>query len=298
MDIASLNTKYGIAGTLEFALGKGGLPMARITSSHADAVISLYGAQVLSYRPKGKEETLWMSAKSSFEEGKAIRGGIPVCFPWFGAHATDKTKPQHGFARISLWDVAGAELEQDGTACLRLSLRDTERTHALWPHAFSAELEVRVGSSLEVALTCTNTGSAELTYTDALHTYLAVSDIGSVLLRGLGSCTYYEATETAPLRQEEALLEIDRVVNRRYIDTEAECVIEDRGVPRTISVAKKGSRITVVWNPWKEGARSMADMEDDGYRTMLCVEAVNTLGDAVVLAPGKSFTLGTVITVD
>ncbi len=298
MTIASLNAAYGIAGSLEFTDGEGGLPTAVITTPQAEAAITLYGAHVLSYRPKGKSEVFWMSSLSDFEEGKPIRGGIPVCFPWFGPHATDAHKPQHGFARLQMWSVAGASALPDGGVELRLTSGDSPSTLALWPHSFALELLVRVGPSLEVTLCCTNTGSEEFVYTDALHSYLAVSDIAHVKIRGLKGGTYYQSVSAELVTQEEELLEIRKEENRRYVDTSADCIIEDAGMPRTIRVAKTGSRVTVVWNPWEATAKKIADMPDTGYTTMVCVEAVNAYNDIAVVPPRGSFSLGTIITVD
>jgi glucose-6-phosphate 1-epimerase len=298
MTLEMLNATYGIAGSLEFTEGEGGLPTAVITTPLAEAAVSLYGAHVLSYRPRGKGEVLWMSSLSEFEVGKPIRGGIPVCFPWFGPHATDAQKPQHGFARVEMWNVAGTSVLPDGRMELCLSLKDNPSTLALWPFAFAAEVCVRVGTSLEVTLRCTNTGAEECTYTDALHSYFAVSDIANVDIRGLAGAQYYEGFGTVVRRQDEEALAIVKEENRRYVHTDAECVIRDSVLPRTIRVAKSGSRVTVVWNPWDATAKKIADMPDAGYRTMICVEAVNAYDDGVVLQPQAQHCLGTIITVE
>jgi len=295
MTIASLNKTYAIPGVLEFTQGEGGLPVAVITTDRADAAVCLYGAHVLRYRPKGKDEVFWMSATSEFKEGKPIRGGIPVCFPWFGPHASDAQKPQHGFARLLMWNVAGASVQADGGVELRLAQRDSPATMALWPHAFGAELIVTVGASLDVRLRIMNTGGEAFTYSDALHSYFAVSAVENVTIRGLRGSAYYEGTGTDPKRQEEELLVIGKEENRRYVDTDAACTIHDAGFPRSIRVAKTGSRVTVVWNPWEETAKKIGDMPDDGYRTMVCVEAVNAYNDVVTVPPGGHFSLGTTI---
>jgi glucose-6-phosphate 1-epimerase len=295
MNVLSLNQIYGIAGSLEFTEGKGGLPVAKIITPQGEAAVSLYGAHVLSYRPSGKEEVLWMSEKSEFAEGKAIRGGIPVCFPWFGKHASDPKKPQHGFARLTMWRVAGASKLTDGSVELRLAMSDTPSTRELWPHPFAAELVVTVGGALRVELRCTNTGTEAFTYSDALHSYFRVSDCANVKVEGLGGVTYYDAGDDAPKTQTEKLLEIRGEVNRRYMETDAECVIEDSGFKRTIRVGKQNSHTTVVWNPWSETAAKMADMADDGYRTMLCVEAVNAFEDSPAVPPGGTTSLETII---
>lgn len=297
-NLIQLNHTYGIDTLLAFHEGPGGLPTAVITTASARAEISLYGAQVLSYEPAGKTDVLWMSSRSIFKEGKAIRGGIPLCFPWFGAHADDPSKPQHGFARLTMWDVVASRVTSDGTVELHLAITETPATMALWPHAFRAELIVTVGSSLDVTLRCTNTGAEAFTYTDALHTYCAVDRIDEVSVEGLEGTAFLEGRDMTVEHQTEEHLEIRRETNRRYLDTACDCLLHDRHRRQTLRVAKQGSRVTVVWNPWTATTKSIADMADDGYETMLCIEAVNTLDDAVTLAPGASHSLGTRLTVE
>lgn len=298
MNLSGLNDTHGIPGSLTFTAGNGGLPTAVLTSPQGDASVCLYGAHVLSYRPAGKAEVFWMSSASEFEEGKPIRGGIPVCFPWFGPHASDPQKPQHGFARIQLWSVAGASVLADGTVELRLALNDSPASLALWPHAFAAEVVVRLGSSLEVVLRCTNTGTAPFSYSDALHSYFAVGDVHTVKIRGLAGSMFYEGFGTIARQQDEESLVVRKEENRRYIGTDADCLIDDPAAARTIRVAKTGSRVTVVWNPWAETAKKIADMPDTGYTTMVCVEAVNAYDDVPVVPPGGQHSLGTTITVE
>jgi D-hexose-6-phosphate mutarotase len=299
MNITLLNKKYGIANKLEFTLGQGGLPVAVISNAFAKTSVAIHGAHVLSYRPNGQEEVLWMSSLSVFKEGKAIRGGIPVCFPWFGPHASDSQKPQHGFARVQMWEVAQTATLPEGETQLRLTLRENPSSKALWSFSFLAEMIITVGASLNVALRCTNTGDTQFTYTDALHSYFFVSDIAKVKIKGLGGSHYYDGMAgNAQLIQKEDNLEIRKEENRRYIDTIADCIIEDAGLSRKIRIGKKGSRVTVVWNPGAETAKKIADMPDDGYKTMLCVEAVNAYDDIVVVQPKESYTLSTSIAVE
>jgi glucose-6-phosphate 1-epimerase len=184
VDIASLNKKYGIASKLEFTSGQGELQAAIITNVSAKASVAIYGAHVLSYRPKGQEEVLWMSSLSTFEEGNPIRGGIPVCFPWFGPHVSDSKKPQHGFARLQMWKVAETTNLPGGETQLRLTLRQNPKIKALWKYSFLAEMIITVGASLNVIFRCTNTGVEQFSYTGALHSYFAVSDIANVKIKG------------------------------------------------------------------------------------------------------------------
>jgi glucose-6-phosphate 1-epimerase len=298
MDIAGLNANHRIPGVIEFSSGQGAFPVAVITGPSASAVVSTYGAHILSHKPNGQSDVLWLSDRSAFEEGKPIRGGIPVCFPWFGPHPSDPQKPLHGFARLLFWEVAGTGILPNGEPQLRLRLRDSAATLALWPHAFHAELIVTVGSTLKATLRCTNTDSGPLTYSDALHSYLAVKDISGVSINGLGGRKYLEGPSmTVPVLQQENALEIRSETNRRYLDSTDKCEINDPLAPRTIHVDKSGSRVTVVWNPWAEVSAKLPDMPDDGYKTMLCVESVNAYDDVVTLAPGESHDLSAVISV-
>ena len=299
MDIASLNKKFRIAGKIEFTSGQGGLLVAIITNVFAKASVAIYGAHVLSYRLKGQEEVLWMSSLSTFEEGNPIRGGIPVCFPWFGPHGSDSKKPQHGFARLHMWKVAETANLPGGETQLRLTLRQNPKIKALWQYSFLAEMIITVGASLNVAFRCTNTGMEQFSYTGALHSYFSVSDIANVKIKGLGGSRYYDGMKaTVPSIQKEDSFEIQKEENRRYIDTTKDCIIEDSGLLRKIRVGKTGSRVTVVWNPGAEMAKKIADMPDDGYKTMVCVEAANAYDDIAVVQPKESCTLSTSIAVE
>jgi glucose-6-phosphate 1-epimerase len=299
VDLKSLNKKYGIAGKLKFISGQGGLPVAIITNEFGKASVSIYGAHVLSYRPKGQEEVLWMSSLSTFEEGNPIRGGIPVCFPWFGPHASDSKKPQHGFARLQMWKVAETIDLPEGETQLSLTLRQNPKIKTLWPYSFQADMIITVGAWLKVTFRCTNTGKEQFSYSGALHSYFAVSDIANVKIKGLGGSCYYDGLgATVPSTQEEGSLVIRKEENRRYINTTSDCIIEDSGLSRKIRVGKTGSRVTVVWNPGAEMAKKIADMPDDGYKNMVCVEAVNAYDDIVTVQPKGSCTLATNIAVE
>lgn len=299
MDIALLNKKYGIVGKLEFTLGQGGLPIAIITNEFANASVSIYGAHVLSYQPKGQEEVLWMSSLSTFEEGCPIRGGIPVCFPWFGPHESDPKKPQHGFARLHMWKVAETAVLPGGETQLHLTLKQNPKMKILWKHSFLAEMIITIGHSLNVEFRCTNTSKEQLNYTGALHSYFAVSDISNIKIKGLSGHQYYNGMKaTVPSTQQEELLVIQKEENRRYIDTTSDCIIEDSGLSRKIRVGKTGSRVTVVWNPGEEMAKKISDMPDDGYKTMVCVEAVNAYDDIIIVQPKEHRSLSTTIAIE
>jgi glucose-6-phosphate 1-epimerase len=295
MDLSALNKKFGIKGQLNFFPGEGGLPFVTVNNKYATAVISLYGAQVISYQPSGEEDLLWMSAKSIFKESKAIRGGIPLCFPWFGKHATDASLPQHGFARLCTWEVAETSLLRNGAVLIRLQLHHSPFTKTLWPFDFSATVTITVGETLELKLKVMNTDEKDFTYSDALHTYLNVSNINNINIEGLKDTYYYDGFGDTPLQQQEALLVIGKEENRRYVDHVSNCIVDDKGFTRKIRVSKTGSKVTVVWNPWIETTKTMGDMSADGYETFVCVEAANSYDDVITLKPGQSFSISTTI---
>ncbi len=299
MDVTYLNQKYKIEDKIEFMLGRGGLPVAIIKNDFGKVELSLYGAQVLSYQPKGQLEVLWLSERSFFEEGKAIRGGIPVCFPWFGPHISDSQKPMHGFARLKLWEIVETSELIDGSLQIKLKFQDDETTRALWQFSFLAELTVTLRQSLKVQLSCNNTGTEQITYTDALHSYFNVGDIEKIKIFGLKNARYYDGIEgKALINQNEDVLRITKEENRRYVDTTSECIIEDPVFCRKIRVGKRGSKTTIVWNPWIETTKKLSDMPEDGYKKMVCIEAANAYADVVTLHPETYFVLETEIAIE
>jgi glucose-6-phosphate 1-epimerase len=187
---------------------------------------------------------------------------------------------------------------KDGETQLRLRLNENPETQILWPHSFLAEMIITVGASLNVKFCCTNTGTEQCIYTGALHSYSFMSDLANVKIKGLGGMSCFDGIGTSvPSIRHEEYLEIRKEENRRYMNTISDCIIEDTGLSRKIRIGKTGSNVTVVWNPGEEMAKKISDMPDDGYKTMLCVEAANTLSDVVVLLPKKVSTLSTTIMV-
>jgi glucose-6-phosphate 1-epimerase len=295
--IERLNEKFGIAGKVKFYKGKGDLITIDINTTVATADICLYGAQALSFITAGNSDLLWMSERSLFEEGKAIRGGIPLCFPWFGPHSSGKTKPQHGFARLQYWNVESVKENADKSIAIELSLNQSEASLQLWPHHFTAKATFIIGKSLQLQLSVTNTGNETFEYSDALHSYFIISNIDTIAVEGLQDATYYEAFGTELKTQQNQLLYFNNETNRRYVNTTSNCIIHDKGLNRKISVEKTGSRVTVVWNPAEATTKTIADITPDGYKTFVCVEPANAYAgiDMISLAPGKSHTLSTTI---
>jgi glucose-6-phosphate 1-epimerase len=254
----------------------------------ATATLSLHGGHVLSWRPAGAGEQLYLSPRSEYTAGKAIRGGVPVCFPQFAERGP---LPKHGFARTLAWELVSQEQGKDDALAV-MRLRDSDETRRLWPHAFELELSVRVGGrSLDVELACENLGDAPLQFTAALHTYLRVADLDAVSVEGLAGLRYFDSIKQAEALQrmdllltgEKGVLDLDRI----YFDVKERplLVTEDR---RQVAVRQQGFEDAVVWNPGPERCAKLADMPPEGWSEMLCVEAA-CIGRPVELQAGESW---------
>jgi D-hexose-6-phosphate mutarotase len=291
-DLASLNGRFGIDGELVFAVGHHGAEVARVTNAAGTAEIALQGAQVLTWAPAGQPQVVWLSPAAKYAAGKSLRGGAPVCWPWFGPHPDDPAKPGHGFARNLDWEVVAAERTPAGTR-LVLGFTPGAAQQALWPYQATLELAVTVGERLAMELTTRNTGTIPLSITQALHTYFHVGDIASARVDGLDGCEYIDKVEGGARRRQAGAVTIGGEVDRVYLGCPGEVAIVDDALRRRIRIAKGGSHSCVVWNPWAEKGAKFGDMGEDGYRRMLCVETTNAGDDVVTIASGKSFTLAT-----
>ncbi len=296
--LSNLNQQFAIKNHLDFIKGQDGLIYAEVKNDSGSARIFLHGAHISSYVPVGQEPVIFLSPDSLYEPGKAIRGGIPISWPWFADHPSDKSKPAHGFARTSLWEVRGSRQISSGGTEITLGLRDSDNTHSLWDHRFDLEIAVKIGRELEAELTMTNTGDDEFTVTSAFHSYYHVGDIGSVELYGLEDTDYIDKVSNYVTKRQDGPVTITDETDRIYLDTKNSCVIEDRALNRKILVRKTGSNSTVVWNPWSEKARAMKDLGDEDYRRFVCVETTNAAADMITIAPGDKHILGLRISVE
>ncbi len=290
----ALNARFAISGHVSFSESGPGLPVADIHTPHASARVALQGAQVLTWQPAGQKPVLWVSRATVYTPGKGVRGGVPVCWPWFGAR---DGLPAHGFVRTRLWEVRETTQDAAGQVVLRLGMADDASTHALWDHAFDLELIVTVGQTMSMALVTRNTGTTPFTITDALHTYFCVGDIAQTTVRGLDGCAYLDKVQDLAQFRQIGAVGFTGETDRIYTDTTADCLIEDKAWGRSIRVAKQGSTSTVVWNPWSEREKAFADMAAGEYKDMLCVETCNAGPDQVTLPPGGTHTLAAMISV-
>lgn len=295
-DIAHLNQRFGISGQATILEGAGGLPILTITNSHGTVELTPYGGHILSYQPAGQAPVLFLSQASNYTAGKAIRGGIPVCWPWFGSHPNDSAMPGHGFARLLFWNVEAVSPSANETEVL-LSLRDDERTRQYWPHAFELTLRIVLGAQLRVELTSRNTGTEAFVLSQALHTYFSVADIEHVTITGLESTPFIDTLTHLTEAPEGKPIAIRSEVDRVYDNTSADCLIRDAELQREIRVAKEGSRSTVIWNPWIDKSKRMPDFGDKEFHEMLCIEATNIGGDVITLPLGSTHTLAQILSV-
>jgi glucose-6-phosphate 1-epimerase len=286
LTLAGLNEKFSIPGHLLFQAGPGGLVQVSIANPLVTATIALQGGHLTHFCPKGQAPLIWVSERAHYAPGKAIRGGVPVCWPWFGPHATDATRPAHGIARTALWQVLETRALADGQTFVRLGLPTDAASQALWPHPSTAELEITVGSALTLTLVTRNTGTAPFVLGEALHTYFEVSDVGNIRVRGLEGGEFLDKVDHGARATQQGPIQFEGEVDRVYLSTSADCLIDDHGLQRRIRIASQGAQATVVWNPWVEKSSTMDDMAPDGFRGMVCVETANAAENQVTVAPG------------
>ena len=288
-----LNTQFSIKGQLNFREDSSGLIVAEISNAQATASLCLQGAHLMTWQPRSQAvPVVWLSRDARLAAGKSIRGGAPVCWPWFGAHPSESSFPGHGFARTVPWRVVESGNEPNGATRLTLRLVESGKTREQWKHACTLDLTVIVGETLRMEMTTENTGVIDFAIGEALHTYFRIGDIGAVRVKGLEGCEYWDKVGASTLRKQDGAISFSGETDRVYINTAAECVIEDDKLKRRIHVAKSGSLSTVVWTPWKEKADKMGDMgQPDGWREMVCVESVNAMENMVKVAEGARHTM-------
>ena len=282
---------FSIPGQLAFRVGPGGLPYADLANTGGTASICLQGAHLTASQPRAQRApVVWLSEAARFAPGKSIRGGVPVCWPWFGAHAGDPAYPTHGFARTVPWEVVDSG-SADGATTITLRLEFSDATRAQWPHDTPLELHISMADVLDLELTTLNAGEAPVMLGEALHSYIHIGDIAEVELRGLDGCAYLDKTEAFARGQQSGPLRFAAEIDRVYVNTLAECVIDDARLGRRIHIAKQGSASTVVWTPWGQKAAAMGDYTADGWRSMLCVESANAADNVLTLQPGEAHVL-------
>lgn len=292
MTIDQLRAAFAIPGQLDFVAGEGGIVFAEITTAHATARISTYAGQVLSFKPNNSEQdVLFVSKQAFYTEGKAIKGGVPVCWPWFGPDHKDLGRPGHGYVRNRQWQVTDSEALGNGGVRLVLSPDLTDVDETLRDDKLSLSIQIDVGQSLEIRLITVNEDDHEVALSQALHTYFKVADISQAQVLRLAGCSYVDKMDGGAIKQQAGDVVITEEVDRIYNNVPPELIIEDDVLGRSIVIRSIGSNSAVVWNPWEKTASNMADLGDDEYQAMLCVETANAGADVIMLAPGQEHVL-------
>ncbi|MFT0623695.1 D-hexose-6-phosphate mutarotase [Ectopseudomonas guguanensis] len=264
----------------------------RIRVAGSELLVAQQGAQILGYRQGEQPPLIWLSPDAAYRAGQSVRGGVPICWPWFGdlrrnpqavqAHYQLEQAPAHGLVRALDWELLGID-EEDDAVTLRFAYDTRNQPLEGWPRDVGLTFFVRLAQDLGMSLETHNRGDTPLTLSQALHTYFAVSDVRQVGVEGLQACRYIDTLQDwQELRQQDAPVfaaETDRI----YLDTPARLSIVDPGWGRRIHLDARGSRSAVLWNPWIDKARRLSQFPDDAWQNMLCIETANVLEDVVQL---------------
>jgi len=292
--IADLNARFEIPGVAKILEGKGGLPMVRVASPEARGEIYLHGAHVTSWHPVGAKEALFVSSKSKWEAGSAIRGGVPICFPWFSTREGEPGSPAHGLVRTKEWQLE-AITHADSNVTVALSSSSDENTQKFWPGDYHLLFCATFGEQLRLELIVANRGTLTFRFEEALHSYFRIGNVETARLEGLAGASYLDKTDARREKHQRGELVISTETDRIYRNTLASVEIEDPVLRRRMVVAKGDSRDTVIWNPWAEKAKAMSDMGTDEWRNFVCVETCNIGEHSVNLAPSQQHTMTAVI---
>ena len=283
--------QHEIPGRVALAVGQGGLPKVVVTSKAGTAELYLHGAHLTGFQKNGEPPLLFLSGESLFAAGQAIRGGVPICFPWFGGREGDVA---HGFARLTEWELVKTSAAPDGTVTLRLRLPEIP-ARPEWKD-LQTEFIVTVSDQLTMELRVTNASAQPQAFEGCLHAYFAVGDIAQVAIIGLKGLQYLDKVDHFKQKLESGdVVRITSEVDRVFLNATGPVEIDDAKLRRKILIEKTGSASTVLWNPWIAKAKAMSDFGDEEYQGMVCVEAGN-VGDAKIsLAPGKTSSLKMIV---
>ncbi len=294
--LAESGRQFEFPATASVVEGNGGLQKVRITSPKVAGEMYLHGAHVTSWKPAGKEEVFFLSSQSRWEHGRAIRGGIPICFPWFGDKADDPKAPAHGFVRTKAWKLESIAQVRDGVTVSMFTESD-EDTKRWWPADFRLVYRVTFASELRLELVVTNTGETPLRFEEALHAYHRVGNILKTRVGGLYTAHYIDKTDSNRRKIQHGEIAIVSETDRVYLSTSDAIELEDPVLRLRTRVAKENSRTTVVWNPWVQKAHSLSDLADDEWMQMICIETSNVSDFAVDLPPGRQHTMKALVRV-
>jgi len=288
--VAELDREFGIAGVAQILEGNGGLTAVRINTPLARGEMYLHGAHVTSWRPGEAQDVLFLSPHSLWQDGRAIRGGVPVCFPWFGDKAGDPHAPAHGFVRTKEWQLESIA-QSDLGITVSMFTDSGDDTRKWWSADFRLVYRATFGTELTLELIMTNAGAAPLRFEEALHAYFNVGEVREAQVSGLDGVHYLDKTDGFREKTQAGEVVITSETDRVYLDTEHPLELTDAILQRKTTVGKENSRTTVVWNPWIENARALADLGEDQWTRMLCIETSNVGDYAIDLAAGQQHSM-------
>lgn len=291
INIHKLNAEFGLSNEVVFIEGKGGLPFIQVKNQKSSALISIYAGQVLSFKPVNEaEDFMFISKNAYFQEGKAIKGGIPICWPWFGASDNPKF-PNHGFVRDNFWSVLSVKALSNGDTKIKLGFSASEKTKLYWPYSFILTLDITIGESLTLELFTENTGKIAFPMTEALHTYFNVGNAAQVKVLGLENTEYLDKSENFVQVCQVGAITITEETDHIYVDVEHDLTIFDPVFKRKIKISSSGNKNVVIWNPWNNGSKQIKDLDKDDYKNFLCIEIANATADEVKIQPGTIYRL-------
>lgn len=277
-------------------MSQGAITHHEFATSTCTGSMTDQGAQVISWAPRGAAPVLYVSTAARFQRGSSIRAGAPICWPWFGPGRFPGLTPAHGFVRVAAWELVSLQESAD-TVVTRHRVDSASVTSPVWPNPYAAEVVASFGAELSIALTVTNTGTEELDYEEAIHTYLAVGDVGEVLVAGLEGAPYIDKTTGGTRRVLEGLLAVTGETDA-VCETAGPITLVDPVLQRRLVITLEGAKNAVVWNPWEAKGAALADVAEGEWRTFLCIEGANAFENAVRLAPGESHTLSYTVAVE
>lgn len=304
MDLNELSRRFAITDNVSIVEGENRIPYVVVDNEKASSVISLYGAQVLSFSPQANKKLLFLSKLANYQQGKSIKGGIPICWPWFGSEpenistinaGPDNQVPQaHGFARNKMWELRSTELLKNAQIKIVLGLKEDSESLKLWPCKFDLKMEIIIGTTLSLNLITQNTDNKTIQITQALHSYFSIKNLNQVSVLGLENKTYLDKARInsgSLEKQQHGAVMFEREVDRIYLDVPGSMQIVDAGSERIINIASRGNKTAVVWNPGEAICKEMQDLENEDYQRFVCVETANAANNVISIEPGEVFTL-------
>ena len=284
--IADLNTRFGMPGVAQVVAGSGGLAKVVVLAPNATGEMYLHGGHVTSWVPMRTSEVFYCSPHSFWQDGRAIRGGVPICFPWFGDKADDPAAPAHGFVRTKAWELDSIAMAGDDVAVSMFTASSGD-TRRWWPYEFRLRCRATFGAQLKLELIVSNTGAAPFSFEEALHAYFQVAEAGTAVVTGLDATDYIDKTDHRACKTHHGELRFSAETDSVFLNTEHAVELIDPAMQRCITLQKQNSLNTVVWNPWAEKSRSMGDLGDNEWKNFVCIETSNIGRSAVQLAPGE-----------